>query len=309
MIDEGFDDTAPGDLAEAFQRSRSALAALDGARILLTGGTGFIGRWLIALIGYARREFDIELVVLSRDPEAFRRAYPRHAALDGLTLARGDVRVFEFPTGRFTHIIHAATDTSVEADRDPATLMAVIIDGTRRVLEFAQAAGVGRLLYVSSGAIYGPQPSDLSTIPEDYRGACDPLDRRSAYGQAKRLGEQMCVCHAADGGLQPVIARAFAFVGPGMPLRGHFAIGNFIADAAAGRDIVVTGDGAPLRGYLYAGDLAVWLLTLLVRGQAGAAYNVGSEDAVSIGDLAHRVGGAHDSPRCPLSVGRTVLGT
>ena len=147
------------------------------------------------------------------------------------------------------------------------------------MLEFAAMAGVRRLLYVSSGAVYGAQPADLAKIPETYSGACDPLDPRTAYGQAKRLAEHLCGVSAANSALETVIARAFAFVGPGLPLDGHFAIGNFIADALAGREIKVKGDGTAMRSYLYAADLAAWLVKLLAQGESGAAYNVGSDAA------------------------------
>ncbi len=285
----GFDGIALLDLDEAIAHCRPALAKLRGGRLFVTGGTGFFGRWLLALLARAHAEFAIEAVVLTRNPEAFRISFPDLAAAAPIALLRGDVRHFEFPKGRFTHIVHAAADTSAAADADPATLIDTITGGARRVLEFGAAAGVERLLYVSSGAVYGAQPAELARIAEDYRGAPDPLDPRSAYGQAKRLAEQMCVCAAAGGGPQAVIARAFAFVGPGLPLDGHFAIGNFIRDAAAGRDIVVSGDGAPLRSYLYAGDLVAWLVTLLAQGAAGEAYNVGSDEAIGIADLAHKV--------------------
>ena len=281
------------DLDEALAHCRSALTVLDGASILVTGGTGFFGTWLVALLAHARHHLDLklEIAILTRDPERFEGAQPWLTAQPFIRLIRGDVRFFEFPKGRFTHIVHAATDTSTAADRDAAALIDSIVGGTRRVLEFAAATGVTRLLYLSSGAIYGSQPQAMDRIDEAYGGACDSLDPRSAYGQAKRLAEQMCVCAAEGTAIEPVIARAFAFVGPGLPLDGHFAIGNFIRHAVQGQTITVAGDGTPLRSYLYAGDLAAWLVILLVRGAPGNAYNVGSDQAICIGDLASRVAG------------------
>lgn len=277
------------DLDAAIGHCRPALEILRGARLFVTGGTGFFGRWLLAVLARAHEAYDISATVLTRDPDAFRNACPDLADHPAIALVRGDVRWFEFPKGRFTHVVHAATDTSAAADADAANLIDSIVGGTARVLEFASAAGASRLLYVSSGAVYGPQPADLERIPEAYAGAGDPLDPRQAYGQAKRMAEQMCACASTRGALQVVVARAFAFVGPGLPLDGHFAVGNFIRDAVAGREIVVSGDGTPLRAYLYAGDLSAWLLTLLTQGEAGTAYNVGSDEAVSIADLAQRV--------------------
>ncbi|PPQ36948.1 dTDP-glucose 4,6-dehydratase [Rhodoblastus acidophilus] len=284
------DGFAVSDLAQACGRIGSALKKLDGAALFITGGTGFFGRWLLALLAYARTA-DIaacEVTALSRAPRDFCAEHPDFAALPWLKFCEGDVSCFEFPKGRFTHVIHAATDTSAEADRNPRRLIGSIVDGTRRVLDFAALAGVERLLYVSSGAVYGAQPHDIANIPENHPGACDPLDPRTAYGQAKRLAEHFCALATRDG-LETVVARAFAFVGPGLPLDGHFAIGNFIADALAGREIVVKGDGTPLRSYLYAADLAAWLIKLLVEGESGAAYNVGSDAEVSIAELARLV--------------------
>jgi dTDP-glucose 4,6-dehydratase len=117
----------------------------------------------------------------------------------------------------------------------------------------------------------------------------DPLDPDSAYGGAKRLAETWCASTTKDGQVEAVIARPFSFVGPRLPLDQHFAAGNFLADLLAGRSIRVMGDGRAIRSYLYAGELAEWLLTILSRGIAGRAYNVGSSDAVTIADVAHRI--------------------
>jgi dTDP-glucose 4,6-dehydratase len=286
------------DLEEAAGHALAALDALRGARIFLTGGTGFFGRWLIATLAHVHAKIGAEVVVLTRNAESFRALYPDLATHPAIGLHRGDVRDFAFPSGRFTHVIHAAVDTSVAADANKFELIETIVVGAKRVLEFSARAGAQRLLYVSSGAVYGAQPAEMTHFPEDCRGACDPLDPRSAYGEAKRLAELMCVCAAAQGGTPAVVARAFAFVGPGLPLDAHFAIGNFIRDAVAGGDIVVGGDGSPLRSYLYAGDLAAWLLTLLTKGTPGSAYNVGSDQAISIADLARKV--ASFAPRAPV---------
>jgi dTDP-glucose 4,6-dehydratase len=166
-----------------------------------------------------------------------------------------------------------------------------IVEGTRRALQFSIASSVSRFLLVSSGAVYGTQPPQLAHVNETFEGGPDPLNRGSAYAEGKRAAEMLCTL-AASTRLSIPIARCFAFVGPYMPLDAHFAIGNFISDAIRGESIVVKGDGSPFRSYLYASDLAVWLWTLLFKGQSGRAYNVGSEDAINIVSLASEVAAA-----------------
>jgi dTDP-glucose 4,6-dehydratase len=112
------------------------------------------------------------------------------------------------------------------------------------------------------------------------------MNAASAYGEGKRLVEQMC---ALTPEVETVVARCFSFIGPHLPLDARFAAGNFLRDAIAGGPIVVQGDGTAERSYLYAADLVVWLLTLLLKGKPRRAYNVGSEESITVLELARRV--------------------
>jgi UDP-glucuronate decarboxylase len=279
------------DLDAAMARAAPSLTKLTDARIFITGGTGFIGQWLLALLAHARAQagLNFSVDVLTRDAKQFLDNHKDFDDLDWLRFTNGDIRSFTFPSGHFTHVIHAATDTNAAADRRLSERAATIIDGTRRVLDFCAKASVGRLLTLSSGAVYGRQPADVERIDETFAGGPDPLDTRAVYGESKRAAEMFCAIAAAAGVTQTVSARIFAAVGPGLPLDEHFAIGNFIRDAMSGGEIRVGGDGTPLRSYIYASDLAAWLLTLLVEGHSGAAYNVGSDEVISIADLAGAV--------------------
>lgn len=256
------------------------------ARVLVTGGTGFVGRSLLRWLGTRPAADRPRLTLLSRDPESFCRRFPELAT--GVEWLRGDVGSFTAPEGTFTHVLHGATETTMEAAARPDELVRGIVEGTRRVLEVTERCGASRLLYLSSGAVYGPQPEEMAEIPEDYSGAPSPTDASAAYGRAKRVAETLCLDWATRSGRTAVLARLFAFVGEDLPLDAHYAIGNFIGDALARRPIMVRGDGTPVRSYLSASCLAEWLWTMLERAPSGA-FNVGSDEAIDMAHLARLV--------------------
>lgn len=282
------------DLDHILENTSGVWDELRGARIFVTGGTGFFGCWLLESFAWAweRRIPDASLTVLTRSAGAFRAKAPHLAAHPAIRLVEGDVRSFALAGERFTHVIHAASDATPQlCTVDPLLVLDTAVEGARRVLEFAAQSGARRLLFTSSGAVYGPQPPNLPLMPENYMGAPDLSRPQNVYAEAKRLAEILCSVYTASRNLPCVVARCFAFVGPYLPLDAHFAIGNFIRDRAAGHTIRISGDGTPVRSYLYAADLAIWLWTLLVAGAPARPYNVGSERAVSIGQLARLIAG------------------
>ncbi|HWD39437.1 MAG TPA: NAD-dependent epimerase/dehydratase family protein [Fimbriimonas sp.] len=270
------------DLDSVLRQTAPLWHELRGGRLFISGGTGYFGCWLLETFLWAndRLELGAEVTVLGRDFSKFLAKAPHLATHPAVHFIQGDVRSFRFPSGQFTHVIHAATDSTAPADANDTVDVAVI--GTRRMLKFAAKCGAKRFLFTSSGAVYGPQPASVDQIPEWFEG-----EPSTAYGEGKRTAEELCLSYAAKHGFDVTIARGFAFIGPYLPIDAHFAAGNFIRDALEGGPIQVNGDGTPLRSYLYASDLATWMWTILFRGQSRRAYNVGSEEAISIAELAH----------------------
>lgn len=286
------DDLLANDRKRILDQTRGLWKDLRGARIFMTGGTGFIGRWLLESFTEANKNFKLKarVLVLTRDVTDFRQRCPRLTSDSAVTFHRGDVRSFNFPAGQFSHVIHGAAPVISISDANNPLLMAdTIIDGTRHVLKFAGTRGAGRFLFISSGAVYGKQPDKMTHIPEDYRGAPDPCDPLSTYGEAKRTAELLCTLYAKRMGISALIARGFAFCGPYLPLDRHFAVGNFIRDVLSGGPIRILGSGDPIRSYLYSADMAVWLWTILLRGKSCRPYNVGSEKRITIAELARTV--------------------
>ena len=279
--------------------------SLRGQRLFMSGGTGFVGTWLSESLVWADSKLNlgVEAVLLTRDPERFAAKAPAVASHKSVRLLRGTVQEFVFPEGDFQFVIHAAAESATNPTPEhPLGSFDADLAATRRVLEFACSSDTHRLLFTSSGAVYGRQPRDLHGFSEEYTGAPQTTDENSAYGQAKRACEFLCTMYARQFGFDAMIARLFAFVGPHLPLE-RYAVGNFLRDAMNGRTISIESDGTTVRSYLYAADMAAWLWTIFLRGISAHPYNVGSSNAVTVRELAQAVAAATDH-----DVGIQVLG-
>lgn len=282
------------DLDYILQQTNTLWESLRNQRIFITGGTGFFGCWLLESLVSANKLFGLNAsaVILTRNREQFKKKCPHLFLEPSLIFHEGDVKDFKFPRGEFSYVIHAATEAGNSLYKDkPELMFNTIVQGTIHTLEFAKQAGVREVLLTSSGAVYGKQPSNITHITEDYPGSYSSIsdDNQSMYVRGKRKAEEICRYYAEQSNLAIKIARCFTFVGPQLPLDTHFAIGNFIRDGLRQRPIIVNGDGSPYRSYLYAADLAIWLWTILFRGKAMRPYNVGSDEELTIGELAYRV--------------------
>ncbi len=290
------------DLDGALEGAEDDIRAIAGGRLFIAGGTGFVGTWLAELLVWAveRMALDLQVVALTRSADSWMRRHPRLASSGVITPVEGDARTFAFPVGAFEIVVLGASSTDhAWTTAHPEVVTDTITNGTKRGLEFADAAGASRTLLLSSGAVYGRQPPALESLGETYVGEPSTAD---AYGRAKRAAEALALTWSRPDH-PAVVARIFSVYGPYQPIDTHFAIGNFIADALAGRPVTVRSDGSPVRSYLYGSDLAVALLACLARGAGATAYNVGSADPVRLADLAVHVASQASPP-----VGVRILG-
>ena len=286
------------DLEEIFLRVGHLWEEFRGKSIFITGGTGFFGKWLLESLVWANRHLDLDLriLVLTRNQTALLDELPHLSFEKEISFLNGDVRTFSFPAEKFSYVIHMAT-TSAEATfigETPLEKFTTSALGTQRVLEFTAKCGARKFLLTSSGNAYGPISGGNTSISENHSGAPDIEDPiSSALGEGKRAAELLTRIYSANHGFEAKICRCFTFIGPYLQTNFHYAAGNFIRDAVVGKQIRVRGDGTQLRSFLYPTDLIVWLLNVLLRAPSGRLYNLGSDEAISIGELAKRI--AHRS--------------
>lgn len=281
---------------------------LGPAHILLTGGTGFFGSWIIAsFLALRAAGFKIDLTVLSRNPDLFLEKNPSLKNHPGLVFKKGDVVTATIPFS-VTHVFHFATTPANRADvAAEHEMRETIVAGTKRMLEESERVGAKRFLLASSGAVYGRGNSDLpseslvdASILPAITDLSDPLNGGlTMYGAAKREAERLCYEAQQARRVETVVARGFAFSGPLFPIEGPYAISGFMSAMLNGLPMSVRTPQS-IRAYLDGRDLVQVLWMLLARGQSGEAYNVGGAESVTMHELADLVRAV------ALKVGRKV---
>ena len=294
-------DVVQADLDYICEKLTGDIEVLSGKRLLITGGAGFLGYYLVqAPLHWNRRNPDaasIEVVVWDN----FMRGVPDWlTALEAdsnLSTQKHDV-VDPLPTdmGDFDFVIHAATIASpIYYRMHPLETMDANITGLRNLLDYAvvqkeKGLPVEGFLFFSTSEIYGdPTPEDIPT-PETYRGRVSCTGPRACYDESKRYGETLVVNFAQQHGINVRTARPFNNYGPGLKITDRRALPDFVRNVLSGEDVVLLSDGSPSRTFCYVADSTVGYFKVMLRGRNGEPYNIGlAKPQISIRQFAEQV--------------------
>lgn len=262
-------------------------------KLFITGGTGFFGKNILKCIlkNQIWSNFFSEIVVLTRNSNKFLKDFSEFNS-PKITFLNADVRHFKSDRIDFDYILHLATDTSKDLnDSDPLEMIDVILNGTKNTLAFAnQQTNLKKLIFASSGAVYGKIPDENFGVKEDEQFALDFNNPINAYAQAKRTAEMMCSIYYERKNMRIVIARCFAFNGEYLSENAHFAIKNFEKQASETGKIIIKSDGSAKRSYMKGEDLAKVLLYLLTaNSNLHYIYNIGSDEARTLKEWAYLI--------------------
>lgn len=258
--------------------------------ILFIGGTGFFGKAFLNYIKSNNANYINSVTIVGRSAERFINKNKEFSDISNVNFIYGDILKDISYLSKFniTHVIHAAADSTNVTELSDTQRYDQIVEGTKNVLNFVRDYfPKSKLLFVSSGGVYGKMPSNKKSFSETDTLESDILDSSNIYTISKREAEHLCLHYHDVYNLNISIARCFCFSGIHLPLDVHFAIGNFVDNVNNNNNIIIKGDGESVRSYLDQDDLIEWLIEILKKDSfKKTIYNIGSEDSISIKDLA-----------------------
>ena len=258
---------------------------MGNSSFFITGGSGLFGAWILSFFNWSvkRKYADPKLTILSRQD---------FSSSSSVKFICGDIKNFKNYDLKYTYTLHMAAPSASETYRsmDELDKFQVLAKGTEALLNSARLNTEKRTLILSSGALFGGfDETKVDKISESERHAPAYADDLQALSIGKRVAEFLTKEFCCKGYIDASIARCFSFIGPGLPTDLHYAVGNFVAQAVAGENIVIRGSGRPIRSFMHLGDMVFWIMTILFRGRTGEDYNVGSKNGISILELAKEI--------------------
>ncbi len=258
---------------------------LKNKTILITGATGMLGVFLIDLLMYRNKEYrdNIRIIAISRDENKAKERLDVHWDKSEFFYLKHDVNhplSLDMLPAEIDYIIHGASNTHpVLYAADPIGTIKTNVTGTMNLLELATAQTSCRVVFLSSVEIYGENRGDTEEFMENYCGYIDCNTLRACYTEGKRLGEALCQAYISTRKVDVVIPRLCRVYGPTILMTDTKAISQLIQRAAAGEDIILKSDGMQLYSYIYVGDAVSAILTVMLRGKTGEAYNVADRNS------------------------------
>lgn len=258
--------------------------------ILITGATGLIGKALvdyILLIG-DKMNLNLKVYAASRSEESFNARFLKR---ENLFYYNYDIEKPLDNAMHFDFIIHAASNADPKMFvKDPVGTMTSNFTGTYNLLEYAKNNNAERVLFVSSGEVYGQWDGACEAFSEDYSGYVNFTEARGCYPTGKRAAENLLVCYKEQYGVDGVIVRPSHTFGPTQLKRDSRAMSEFFTLASEGKDIVLKSLGLPVRSYTCVFDSVSGIVTALLNGESGQAYNIANKESiVSIAQLAEHI--------------------
>lgn len=258
---------------------------LKGKPVLVTGATGLIG---VSLVRALSTIGDIKILAFVRNEEKARKIYGEDSNV-GLVI--GDITNPICVSDKVEYIFHCASvTTSKVMIEKPVETLLTAVEGTKNILEFAKEKNVRSIVFVSSMEMYGSFEELDHDVTEKDLGYIDPLKIRSNYPESKRLCENMCIAYLAEYGIPVKIARLAQTFGAGILPGDNRVFAQFARSAINRENIILHTKGLSEGNYCYTRDCVTGLLTILLKGKDGEAYNVANPDShTTIVDMAKMV--------------------